>query len=341
MDCNNNNKAPHLSIPVMQGAGSHLTTTESAVQVALHNLVVMDESVEGTVLGVLLSAEKKYRLTFDTFKKEMELQAIAASTLWELIQRYKIAMEVDADCKCTQLYAVEPKEETIQKYYIHYQVIVSSNKSLWRQIESLRSYVLAFRRECKNLNLEEQTPFIQGDAFHKPIKFFIELVDELFNYFFSLHLKLDCAARQLDPMDLESLEEYQKLLKPNEDFEEYFLYNLSYCQCLRMPPKCPETRVYTNIENAAMKKEAMEQAKRARCDQRVNRMTLRASQMRESAENPPSVTQDTELAPNPDAPPESGNATSDPLSAKFERQLISERHTRQLVNQVHNALSQS
>ncbi|XP_017140963.1 uncharacterized protein LOC108154713 [Drosophila miranda] len=306
-----------ITIPVTPCSHSRLTTTESGVQSALHKLDTMDESVEGTVLSALLLVENKYRHIFENFKKEMELQAIAASTLWELIQRYRIAMEVDASSECTQLYDVEPKEEIIQKYYLHYNVIVSSNKSQWCVIQSLRSYVLACRRECKKLNLEEETPFIMGDAFYKLILLFIDLVDELFNYFLSMHLKLDCAASQLDPMDLESLEHYQKLLKPNEDFEEYFLYNLSYCQCLRMPPKCPETRVYTSIENAEMKNEAMEQ------------------------QNAAPVTQDTEVPPNNVVPLMSGKLISVLLSAPVELHLVSERHTRELVHQVHSAISQS
>ncbi|XP_017156629.1 uncharacterized protein LOC108165088 [Drosophila miranda] len=118
-------------------------------------------------------------------------------------------------------------------------------------------------------------------------------------------------------MDLESLEHYQKLLKPNKDFEEYFLYNLSYCQCLRMPPKCPETRVYTSIENAEMKNEAMEQ------------------------QNAAPVTQDTEVPPNNVVPLMSGKLISVLLSAPVELHLVSERHTRELVHQVHSAISQS
>ncbi|XP_022230118.2 uncharacterized protein LOC111079302 [Drosophila obscura] len=340
-----NIRAPHvITIPVTPCTHSRLTTTESGVHRAVNKVVTMDESVEAKVLSVLLSVEKKYRYIFATFKKEMELQRIAASTLWGLIQRYRIAMEMDANCKCTQLYAVEPKEEIIQKYFIHYQVIISSNKSQWWGIESMRSYVLTFRRECSKLNLEEETPFILGDAFHKPITFFMDLVDELFNYFFSLHLKLDCAAGQLDPMDLESLEYYQKLLQTNEDFEEYFMYNLSYCQCLRMPPKCPETRVYTNIDNSAVKKEAMEQAKRARCNQRVSRMTARASQIRGSKEKPVPVSvpsQVAEVSPPDVVPHMAGKLLSIPLSSQFEEQLMSERHTRMLVHQVQKALSQS
>ncbi|BFG05752.1 uncharacterized protein DMAD_04417 [Drosophila madeirensis] len=330
-------KAPHtITIPVGTCTQSRLTTTESEVNVALSKLVAADESVEGRVLSILMSLEKKLRYIFDSFKKEMELQRIAASSLWELIQRYRIAMDVDVGYKCAQLYAVEPSEEIVQKYFIHYQVIIRSNKSQWWGIESMRSYVLTFRRECSKLNLEEETPFIRGDAFHKPIRFFIDLVDELFDYFFSMHLKLDCAARQLDPMDLDSLEHYQQLLQTNEDFEEYFMYNLSYCQCLRMPPKCPETRVYTAISHkSAAKKEAMEQAKRPRCDQRLSRMAARACQPVSSKETPET--------PEPVADPvaEAGKLRSIPLSTQFEDQLISERHTRLLVHQVKKAISQS
>lgn len=151
---------------------------------------------------------------------------------------------------------------------------MGSNKSQRWAIHALRPYVLAFRRECAKLDLDEETPLILGDAFHKPIKFFIELVDEIFNYFYSGLQQLDCAARLLDPADLKSLENYQKLLAPNEDFDEYFMYNLSFCKCLTAQPQCvPVVRDSHKKEKRDILEAYVLKAKRGRCARRFDKMT--------------------------------------------------------------------
>ncbi|EDW31013.1 GL13204 [Drosophila persimilis] len=58
-------------------------------------------------------------------------------------------------------------------------------------------------------------------------------------------------------------------------------------------------------------------------------------------QNPAPVTQGTEVPPNHVVPLMSGKLISVPLSASVKLQLVSERHTRELVHQVHSAISQS
>ncbi|XP_017007874.2 uncharacterized protein [Drosophila takahashii] len=254
---------------VSQSMMSRSTVTESMAKFAILNLDSSD-SVDKTVVKILLGIEDKYRSYFESYQKELGLQRIAAQTLSQLIQRYKITMQVDTSCMCPNIYEIESEEAIINKYYLHYQVIVSSNKNQGWAIHSLRPYVLIFRRECARLDLKEESPFIMGDAFHKPIKFYIDLVEELFAYFYSGHLQLDCAARLLDPLDLNSVEYYQKLLAPNEDFDEYFLHSMSFCKCLRMPAKCPPYECHKLIKDQA--EPYITQAKKKRCARRFDRM---------------------------------------------------------------------
>ncbi|XP_016928895.3 uncharacterized protein [Drosophila suzukii] len=254
---------------VSQSIFSRTTVTESMAKFAILNLDSSD-SVDKTVIKILLVIEEKFRSYFESYQKELGLQRIAAQTLSQLIQRYKITMQVDMGCMCPHIYEIESEEAIINKYYLHYQVIVSSNKNQSWAIHSLRPYVLIFRRECAKLDLNEESPFILGDASHKPIKFFIDLVEELFAYFYSGHLQLDCAARLLDPLDLNSVEYYQKLLAPNEDFDEYFMHNISFCKCLRMPPKCPPYESHKLIKDQA--EHYINQAKKKRCARRFDKM---------------------------------------------------------------------
>ncbi|EDV55434.1 uncharacterized protein LOC6547927 [Drosophila erecta] len=248
---------------------SHATVSESATEIAILNLN-RNEGLESTVTRILVAIEEMFCNYFEELQKELELQRMAAKTLNQLSQRYRINTQVDLSCTCPQIYEIESDDAIINKFYIHYQVIASSNKNQFWAIQGLRPYVLLFRRECAKLNLSADTPFIMGDAFHKPIKFFMELVEELFSYFYSGHVQFDCAAQMLDPLDLNGIEYYQKLLAPNEDFLHYFKYNMSFCKCLRTPHRCPAYEYPQVTEDHNMP--FVIQAKKRRCARRCEKM---------------------------------------------------------------------
>lgn len=232
------------------------------------------DGVEVKVLTELLILDEAYRGYFNEWLKELGLQRMAAEKLWPLTRDFSI--KSDVACRRPLPRCVDADDVIINKYQLHYQIILGSNLAMNRGISGIRANLLAFRREFNKLDLTEQTPFILGDAFHKPIKFFAELVDELFNYFYSHYLKLDCGARHLDPSDLQSLENYQKMLVPCEEFEEYLVYNLSYCHCLRPTQPCPE---HVKPQQKSMEiQDAQRHALLSRCRQRLSKMTRKTEE---------------------------------------------------------------
>ncbi|EDV55433.1 uncharacterized protein LOC6547926 [Drosophila erecta] len=271
---------------VNQSYMSRATETASMSNYAMGNLSISD-ATEKAVIKLLLVIEEKYRSYFDSYKKEVELQRIAAETLHQLIQRYKIAMQLDVNCTCPQIYDIESDDAIINKFYIHYQVIASSNKNQCWAIQALRPYVLLFRRECAKLHMSEESPFSMGDAFHKPIQFFIDLVEELFAHFYSGHLQLDCAARLLDPLDLTRMEDYMKLLEPNEDFDEYFLHNISFCKCMRQQLLCPPNEHHKKVKDQS--DAYLNHAKQKRCARRFEKMAQTSKRGSRSAERKLSI----------------------------------------------------
>ncbi|XP_016990766.2 uncharacterized protein LOC108052786 [Drosophila rhopaloa] len=321
------------NLMVNQSFMSRSTITESMAQFAILDLESSD-AIEKTVIKILLVIEEKYRSYFESYQKELELQRIAAQTLSQLIQRYKITMQVDTSCICPHIYEIESEEAIINKYYLHYQVIASSNKSQSWAIHNLRPCVLIFRRECAKLDQNEESPFILGDAFHKPIKFFMDLVEELFAYFYSGHLQLDCAARLLDPLDLGSLEYYQKLLAPNEDFDEYFMQNMSFCQCLRLPPKCAPFECHQKIKDQA--EPYISQAKKARCARRVAKMSATGQQSPKPEGNGSErkasiVSQHSEKATT--------SVSQESSPSEEQTTALSQQHEQTLTNQLLNAFT--
>lgn len=105
-------------------------------------------------------------------------------------------------------------------------------------IKKLRTSCLVFENLCAQLDMNVKSPFIIGDAFHKPVAFFIELISDLFKYFHAWILKLRYSSHQFDPLRIDSIETYTKLIEISEDFEEYLNVGLTYCKCLRPKPIC-------------------------------------------------------------------------------------------------------
>lgn len=224
---------------------------------------------ELSVLNELIQLDQAYRNYFKDWLSEHSVQRMAASMLWKLTEHYAVRAELN--CRPPYPQNVDADELIVNKYQVHYQIILSSNLAMGRGIDTIRKNLLTLRREYGKLDLNEETPFMLGDAFHKPIKFFMDLTEDLFNYFHANYLRLDTLSRHLDPGDMNTLELYQKYLEPCEEFEEYFLHNLGYCQCLAAQRVCPEIikpSTTTQRDYHALQKRAKEK----RCARRREKM---------------------------------------------------------------------
>lgn len=113
-----------------------------------------------------------------------------------------------------------------------------SSCRLTGSLKELRKNCLAFEKAYKQMDLTVESPFIIGDAFHKPISFFFELVSDLFKYFHAWLLKLKYSAHLIEPSNFEMINQYKTLIQPSEDFEEYLMRGLTYCKCLRPKHVC-------------------------------------------------------------------------------------------------------
>ncbi|XP_068146698.1 uncharacterized protein [Drosophila tropicalis] len=268
MDTKNPQKVKHSVRMVLSPSSHQVSLKESEIVPAISELQ-QGQDLESRVLRVLLRMEEDFHAYYNIWLKEMEIQRLAADHLWHLTQHYLIFMQMDTNCKCPQNYAIESEELIISKYHYNYQIIMHSTKKLGNAVAEMRPDLLEFRKRCKQLDMKAETPFIVGDAFHKPIQFFMDLVEELFSFFHAGYLKMDCAIRQMDPLELNSVETYQKLLASFEEFAEYMNHNLSYCRCLCLPPKChqfvPKARHTDHAEYAR-------RAKKKRCAHRLVRI---------------------------------------------------------------------
>ncbi|TDG48290.1 hypothetical protein AWZ03_005245 [Drosophila navojoa] len=226
------------------------------------------DGIEFKVVNELLALDEAYRGYYKEWLRELSLQRLAAAKLFPISQ--DLRYQSDALCREPQPRNIDAEEVLIGKYQLHYQIILGSNMTMSRGLATIRVNLLSLRREYNKLDQNDPTPFILGDAFHKPIKFFMELAEELFNYFYSHYLKLDCYSRHLDPGDMDSLETYQNMLQPREEFGDYLMHNLSYCQCLRPTPLCPE--LIKSTPKSSELADAKRRAQLSRCQRRVEKM---------------------------------------------------------------------
>ncbi|XP_067639843.1 uncharacterized protein [Eurosta solidaginis] len=198
----------------------------------------MHHQKEDEILRQLLKLEAMFREHFEFTSREMISQKDLINRLWVLSQRYVILISTNGCCKHPEVYSGPTEDVLLREYSEKLRLLRASNCRISDSLRKLQSECCIFRNLFDYLDLAVETPLIVGDTFHKPISFFVELIDDLFKYLHALSLKLKYLSHQLDPLDLMVLEEYKTALEPSEDFEEYLLTGLSYCKCLRPKPVC-------------------------------------------------------------------------------------------------------
>ncbi|XP_011189203.1 uncharacterized protein LOC105216424 [Zeugodacus cucurbitae] len=193
---------------------------------------------EEETLRQLLKLEELFREHLALTKREMLLQKDMVNRLWVLSQRYVILISTTGCCKHPEVYSGPTEDILLREYSDKLNLLRTSNCRISDSLRKLRQQCILFNSLHSLLDLTMETPFIIGDTFHKPIAYFVELVDDLFKYLHALSVKLKYLSHQLEPVDLLVLEEYKAALEPSEDFDEYLLVGLSYCKCLRPKQVC-------------------------------------------------------------------------------------------------------
>ncbi|EDW63599.1 uncharacterized protein [Drosophila virilis] len=201
---------------------------------------------EAEILGLLVDMEKRYRDYYQFYLCELETQKIIIERLWLLTQRYLILISSAPGCRYPEVYTLSAEEAIINEYEEKLEVMRCSNNSMKHAILDINVECKKFYEAYNQLDHSLETPFIMGDKHHRSIKCHKLMVIDIFNYFYSAVLKMKCYMHQLDPISLESVEDYRELLKAdsnNEDFHEFLMKSFVYCKCLQPKPTCPIVKV--------------------------------------------------------------------------------------------------
>ncbi|XP_030241898.1 uncharacterized protein LOC115563297 isoform X2 [Drosophila navojoa] len=178
---------------------------------------------EAEILGMLMDMEKRYCDFYQFYQCELETQKIITERLWLLTQRYLILISSAPGCRYPEVYTLSAEESIINEYEEKFEVMRSSNNSMKHGILNIHLECKKFYKAYDQLDRSLETPFILGDKYHRM-------------------LKMKCYLHQLDPMSLESVEDYRELLKEdssNEEFAELVMSTFVYCKCLQPAPTCP------------------------------------------------------------------------------------------------------
>ncbi|EDW78062.1 uncharacterized protein Dwil_GK24215 [Drosophila willistoni] len=210
---------------------------------------------EAEILSLLVNLEKRYRDYFEYYQCEIKAQRILIERLWLLTQRYLILISAVPCCRYPEVYTLSAEETIVNEYEEKLEVIRKSNKDMKYRVLELDKYCKQFYKAYDKLDKTMETPFIMGDQHHRSIRTHKIMVADIFNYFHAAVLKLKCFMHQLDPVNLESVEDYREVLKTEgnaTEVDEYLKTQFVYCHCLHPKPKCPLVEVkcdYHKIEN--------------------------------------------------------------------------------------------
>ncbi|XP_001357409.3 uncharacterized protein [Drosophila pseudoobscura] len=209
---------------------------------------------EAEVLGLLVDLETRYRDFYNMYLCEVQAQKILIERVWLLTQRYLILISCVIGCRYPEVYTLSTEEALVNEYEEKLEVLRTSNNNMKRAVLELDTHCKRFYAAYDRLNKSLETPLIMGDPSHRCIQHHKIMAVDIFNYFHATVLKLKCYMHQLDPLNLESVEEYRELLKTEaqcEEFEGHLMENFVYCKCLHKRPTCPVEKLKCYHHNIA------------------------------------------------------------------------------------------
>ncbi|EDV31573.1 uncharacterized protein Dana_GF14483 [Drosophila ananassae] len=210
---------------------------------------------EAEILRLLLNLENRFREYYKIFICEMKAQRILIERIWLLTQRYLILISSEQGCRYPEVYTLSTEEAIVNEYEEKLEVIRASNNKLKKAVLKILVECKEFYDVYDSLDKTQSTPFILGDKSHRSIQYHKIMVVDIFNYFHAMVLKLKCYMHQLDPVNLESVEDYREMLQNEamcEEFDEYLNVRFVYCNCLLPRQTCPILKLkcsHQNIKN--------------------------------------------------------------------------------------------
>ncbi|XP_017024098.1 uncharacterized protein [Drosophila kikkawai] len=209
---------------------------------------------EAEVLRLLLDLEARFKKYYDLYQCEMKAQVILIERIWLLTQRYLILISSEQGCQYPEVYTRSTEEAIINEYQEKLEVVRVSNNTIKAAILKVSEYCKEFYAAYDRLDKTQETPFLLGDKHHRCIQYHKIMAVDIFNYFYAMVLKLKCYMHQLDPMSMESVEEYREVLKNEaimEEFDEYLKMRFVYCRCLQPVQTCPILKLKCSHKNLA------------------------------------------------------------------------------------------
>ncbi|ALC38435.1 CG31910 [Drosophila busckii] len=197
---------------------------------------------EAEILMLLVDLEQRYQEFYKLYQCEVEGQKIIIERLWKLTQRYLILISCVPGCRYPEVYTLSAEEAIINEYEEKLETIRHSNNEMKNALMELNNHCKHFYNVYGELNKSLETPFIMGDKHHRSIRYHKIMTVDIFNYLYAAVLKMKCYMHQLDPINLDSVEDYRELLNKDserEEFKEYLENNYIFCKCLKPAPTCP------------------------------------------------------------------------------------------------------
>ncbi|KAH8409927.1 hypothetical protein KR009_001252, partial [Drosophila setifemur] len=210
--------------------------------------------LEAEVLRLLLELETRYREYYKLYMCEMKAQRVLIERIWLLTQRYLILISSEQGCRYPEVYTLSTEEAIVNEYEEKLEVLRTSNNTMKHVLLDISKQCKEFYAAYDRLDKGQETPFLLGDSHHRCIQYHKIMVVDIFNFLYAMVLKLKCYMHLLDPVNLESVEDYREVLQTEalaEEFEEYLTMRFVYCKCLQPMQTCPIFKLKCSHRNLA------------------------------------------------------------------------------------------
>ncbi|XP_037810882.1 uncharacterized protein LOC119603076 [Lucilia sericata] len=190
-----------------------------------------DYYLERWVHENIIELEKLFKDHEKLVKHEMELQQGVINDMWIQSQRYLILTSGVCVKTYPEIVSLPTEKRVLYGFHMNLRKINVSNSHLALSLEAIRSSQAQLNYRCEQLDVTIESPFMKGSYALKSLTYIRNILNDLFQYFYTNVCKLKSWALLLDPADSVAIEDYINLLKSNNECD--LMENLKNCSCLR------------------------------------------------------------------------------------------------------------
>ncbi|XP_037937413.1 uncharacterized protein LOC119671005 [Teleopsis dalmanni] len=194
-----------------------------------------DFKLETCTQQQILRLEKEFRRHDALVNRELKYQLELVEKMWDFSQRYLI---LTCGGVCFKLYpewiSKQLERKALHDFHFNLKRIKKSNARMTKSLGYIKKCMKELYLRITKLDKTVDSVFLKGNHRQRPLVDIVDMLEELYNYFYCVATKLNNWMLLMDPGDSRSIDDYKALVEAREDFKKYTLMGMEHCKCFRI-----------------------------------------------------------------------------------------------------------